>query len=104
MSAESARACAGHALRTPPGLYRPRHPERTVLHAVVREHLETWLALKREGELDAPTVPGFVERDFRKVPHLWRVGSWLRAGPVPGVWPRFLVGVLLPQPCRLPLR
>jgi hypothetical protein len=63
MSAASARACAGHALPTPPGLYRPRHPERTVLHAVVREHLETWLALQREGEDD---VPGFVERDFRK--------------------------------------
>jgi hypothetical protein len=37
-----------------------------VLHAVVREHLEAWLALKREGELDVPGVPGFVERDFRK--------------------------------------
>jgi len=37
-----------------------------VLHAVVREHLETWLALQRAGELDAPGVPAFVERDFRK--------------------------------------
>jgi len=62
MSAASARACAGHALRTLPGLYRPRHPERTV----VREHFETWPALRREGELDVPGVPGFVERDFRK--------------------------------------
>jgi hypothetical protein len=37
-----------------------------VLHAVVREHLESWLALQREGELDAPAVPAFVERELRK--------------------------------------
>jgi len=40
----------------------PAPSERTVLHAVVREHLESWLALQREGELDAPGVPAFVER------------------------------------------
>jgi hypothetical protein len=66
MSAETARACAGHAARSTPGLYRPRHPERTVLHAVVGEHLETWLAAKRAGGLDTPAVAGFVERDFRQ--------------------------------------
>ena len=32
----------------------------------MREHFETWLALEREGELDEPGVPGFVERDFRQ--------------------------------------
>lgn len=61
--AVSARACAGHTCDRPPALYRPRHPERTVVRAVVREHLETWLARQREGERE---VPGFVERDFRK--------------------------------------
>jgi hypothetical protein len=39
-------------------VYRPRHPERAVLHAVVREHLETWLALKREGERDRGSWSG----------------------------------------------
>jgi hypothetical protein len=66
MSAASARASARHADHCLPGRYRPRRPERTVLHAVVREHLETWLALKQEGELEGPGVPAFVERDFRK--------------------------------------
>jgi hypothetical protein len=51
------------------GLYRPRRPERPVLHAVVREHFETWLALDREGELDEPGVPGLAERHVHRSCH-----------------------------------
>ena len=45
--------------------YVPRQPERMVLHRVVREHLETFLAEARQrggGE----GVPAFVEREFRE--------------------------------------
>jgi hypothetical protein len=45
----------------PPG-YARRRPEETVLHTVVREELETFLARARER--DHP-VPRFVEREFR---------------------------------------
>ena len=47
-----------------PGGYRRREPEKTALHAVVREHLETFLeeARLRDGE----GYPGFVEREFRR--------------------------------------
>jgi len=49
-----------------PGLYRRRRPEGTVLHRLVREHLETFLALVREGHIDTDPVPGYVETTFRK--------------------------------------
>jgi len=45
--------------------YVPRQPERAVLHQVVREHLETFLAEARHrggGE----GLPLFVEREFRE--------------------------------------
>ena len=45
--------------------YVPRQPERTVLHRVVREHLETFLAEARHrggGE----GLPLFVERELRE--------------------------------------
>jgi hypothetical protein len=45
---------------------RPRHrPEETVLHTVVREQLETFLARAREGDRPAPC---FVEREVRAYP------------------------------------
>ncbi len=56
----SARACR------PIGVYRARHPERSVLHAVVREHLETWLARTREAHPDEDPIPRYVEDDFRR--------------------------------------
>ena len=43
--------------------YVPRHPEQTVLYAVVREQLETFLARARERERP---VPRFVERELRR--------------------------------------
>ncbi len=42
--------------------YTPRHPEATLLHQVIRDHLETFLA--RARQLDH-SVPRFVEREFR---------------------------------------
>jgi len=47
------------------GAYRPRDGTMTVLHAVVRDHLEEFLALAaRHG--DGTGMPGFVEQELRR--------------------------------------
>ena len=52
-----------HALAPPgPTPYAPRAPERTLLHRVVREELETFL---ERAEVDGEGVPGHVERELR---------------------------------------
>jgi Putative transposase/Transposase zinc-binding domain len=43
-----------------------REPERTVLHALVREHLETFLAESRARSEDGSGWPTFVEFEFRR--------------------------------------
>jgi len=43
--------------------YRPRRPETTVLHQLVREHLETFVAHARE-QYDKP-LPRYVVDTFR---------------------------------------
>jgi len=45
--------------------YRPRDPERGVLHAVVRAHLDTFLR-EAAHRGDAAGLPRFVEREFRQ--------------------------------------
>ncbi len=55
----SAQACK-------PRLYRQRSPESTVLHRVVREHLETWLAHHSLDDTDGFGVPERIEREFRQ--------------------------------------
>jgi len=47
-----------------PGTYRRHQPEKTVLHGIVREHLETFLQQAR-GE-DGEGYPRFVEHEFRR--------------------------------------
>jgi hypothetical protein len=44
--------------------YRRREPEKTVLHGLVREHLETFLEAARER--DGEGYPAFIEREFRR--------------------------------------
>ena len=44
--------------------YRRREPERTALHAIVRDHLETFLEEPRQRDGDA--YPAFIEREFRR--------------------------------------
>ena len=46
--------------------YRRLRPERTPRYRVVQGHLETYLALAREGHFDADGVPAYVEREFRR--------------------------------------
>ena len=46
------------------GLYAPRSPAETVLHQVVRTHLERFLA-ETAAATDGVGVPRFIEREFR---------------------------------------
>ena len=45
--------------------YRRRRPETTTLHRIVREHLETYLALANEADPMGDGVPDHVEKEFR---------------------------------------
>jgi len=49
-----------------PGGYRRREPEKTALHAVVRQNLETLLEEARERSEGGYGYPGFVEKEFRR--------------------------------------
>jgi hypothetical protein len=48
------------------GVYRRRRPERTPLYRAVQGHLETYLALAREGRTDGHNVQQYVEGEFRR--------------------------------------
>jgi len=50
---------------TPAQRYRRRRPEATTLHRIVREHLETYLALANESDPMDDGVPDHVEKEFR---------------------------------------
>ena len=47
-----------------PKSYVPRHPEKTALHLIVREHLETFLATVREQR--GKDLPRYVEDELRR--------------------------------------
>ena len=47
-------------------VYRRRRPERTPPYRTVQGHLETYLALAREGCSDGDRVPQYVEGEFRR--------------------------------------
>ena len=70
-----------HAAHAPTTEYRPRRPEDLLLHRVVREHLETFVA--REAERGG-SLPRFVDRELRKFvvcgsPALGFVRVWCNA-------------------------
>ncbi|MBU1069157.1 transposase [Myxococcota bacterium] len=56
----------GDALRPLPATYRRREPEKTALHSLVHEHLETLLAQARQASVDNSGYPAFVEKEFRR--------------------------------------
>ena len=56
----------GAASRSLPGGYRRRESEKTALHVVVRENLETLLEDARERSEGGYGYPGFVEKEFRR--------------------------------------
>src|SRR6266545_7233173 len=53
------------AASSPLGGYRRREPEKTLLHQVIRERLEPFLAAAREGSAHGRGLPTFVERELR---------------------------------------
>jgi len=53
---------AANAQGCRPAPYARHRPERTVLYRLVQEHLETYLALAREGDWDGQRLPASVER------------------------------------------
>jgi hypothetical protein len=57
----------GAALAALPGApaYRRREPEKTLLHAVVRDRLEPFLAAARDRSPSGRGLPAHVERDLR---------------------------------------
>ena len=61
LAAEQARSPGTPGQQT----YVRRQPEQTVLHRVVREHLETFLAEARQRG-DGEGLPRFVERELRE--------------------------------------
>src|SRR6266567_676438 len=61
---ESWERCPG-AASSPLGRYRRREPEKTLLHEVVRERLEPFLAAARERSAHGRGLPAFVERELR---------------------------------------
>jgi hypothetical protein len=70
-------------------VYRRRRPEHTPLYRAVQGHLETYLALTRDGHTDADGVPQYVEGEFRRylecgIPRFRGGGVYqLTASPVP---------------------
>jgi hypothetical protein len=54
------------AATAPLGGYRRREPERTLLHEVVRERLEPFLAAARERSATGRGLPAHVEGDVRR--------------------------------------
>ena len=62
--------------------YRRREPEKTVLHGVVREHLETFLEEARER--DGEGYPAFIEREFRRYLDCGVLARSDRSGSCPG--------------------
>ncbi len=49
-----------------PRPYRPRRPEKTALHRVVREHLDSLLDDARRRSEEGTGYPAFVEKEFRR--------------------------------------
>ena len=66
-------ACAASAPPASPQLYRPRAAEHTVLHRIVRTHLETFLRVAAEHHEGG--LPAFVEQEFRD---FLSCGVWAR--------------------------
>ena len=61
-----AASCTSTKSKPTLGVYRPRRPQDTSLHKIVRENLETFLACAREECPDHDPIPKHVEKTFRK--------------------------------------
>ena len=58
-------AYRGAAASPLPRTYRQRQPQNTVLHRIVRENLETFLAEGVERSTSGEGYPWYIEKEFR---------------------------------------
>ncbi|MDD5306582.1 MAG: transposase [Deltaproteobacteria bacterium] len=80
----------------PSAQYKPRDATSTVLHEVVRDHMEQFLLEASRGSDDGPGIPRFVEDELRK---------FLKCGDLAGGFARFKCGScgkerLVPFSCK----
>ena len=59
------------------GRYQRRRPNQSVLYRCIQEHLETWLAHRREGRDDDGPAPAQVEQEFPPLPGMRNPCAWL---------------------------
>jgi len=78
--------------------YRRREPEKTLLHRVVRERLETFLAAVREAQRPRPRPARLRRARAARLRRLWSSGTRLRAISLPRLWFRAAGRVLLHAP------
>ncbi len=82
--------------------YRRREPEKTILHQVVRDELEPFLAAARERSEHGRGLPAFVERELRAYLDCGMLARGFARGALSRLRFRAAGGVLL-QGARLPL-
>ena len=93
------------AVETPArcSVYRRRRPERTPLYRAVQGHLETYLALAREGHNDGGRRAAVRGGGVSPLPRMRHPGPRLRPCPLRGVRTRFSDRLFLQRPRGVPL-
>jgi len=76
------------------GIYRRRRPERTLAWQTVQGWLATWLA--HHEDLDAESVPAYVQRELSAYLECLNPGAQFRAGTLCGLY-RGVPGCILVQ-------
>jgi hypothetical protein len=86
------------------GVYRPRHPERTVLYRVLFHYFDRFLA-EYEGrfEKECGFFRPIIKAIGRALSGLRQPALRIRPHPLSGLWPGAAADVLLPHPRFLSL-
>jgi hypothetical protein len=83
-------------------IYR-RSPERTAFYRLVQQHLETWLARRREGDCEGIPIPDHVARELRGYLEVRDSGLRLRLRPLQRLRRRLPGRLLLQGPRDVPV-
>lgn len=67
-----------------PGVYRRRRPDRTLAWQSVQGWLATWI-VHHDEDLDAESVPTYVQRELSAYLECLNLRVWLRAGALRGL-------------------